>query len=222
MITPRQILLVCASVLTLVACGDDAKKQRSFEGSLLPLRTGNSWTYRVTDGADVDEKTLRVGERRSVGGDGPNADELAFEVTSQKAKSSSVSLVAELDRKIVRYTEEELDKGGDLTRSYEWSPHRVWIDGSEEHREEGASWLEEADEISTKLDEEPEQSTLRERWTVLSARESVTVPAGTFDAIKVQKAGGSSLKTYWYVPGLGKVKETGGQTEELTDYDVKE
>ena len=34
------------------------------------------------------------------------------------------------------------------------------------------------------------------------------------------KAGGSNLKTYWYVPGVGKVKETGGQTEELVSYEV--
>jgi hypothetical protein len=222
MITRRQMLVACATLLTLAACSDDTKKKRPFEGPLLPLVTGNSWTYRVTDGSDVDEKTISIGEQRTVGGDGPNAEALAFEVTSQKGKSSSVSMVADLDGKLVRYVEEERDKDGDVERSYVWTPHRVWVDGSDEHREEDASWLEEAEELSTKIDEEPEQSTLRERWTVLSARESVTVPAGTFDAIKLQKAGGSSLKTYWYVPGLGKVKETGGQVEELIDFDVKE
>lgn len=188
----------------------------------MPLRTGNSWTYRVTDGSDIEEKTLRVGEQRLVGGDGPNADETAFEVTSQKGKSGTVSMVADLEGKVVRYIEDERDKDDQLERSYVWSPHRLYVDGTAEHREQGASWLEESEETSTKIGEEPELITLRERWMVAAARESVTVPAGTFDAIKLQKAGGTKLKTYWYVPGLGKVKETGGQTEELVHYDVKE
>jgi hypothetical protein len=37
----------------------------------------------------------------------------------------------------------------------------------------------------------------------------------------LQKAGSSTAKTYWYVRGIGKVKETGGQTEELVSYEVQ-
>ena len=41
--------------------------------------------------------------------------------------------------------------------------------------------------------------------------ETVEVPAGTFEhAIHFQKAG----KNYWYLRGVGKLKETGSQTEE--------
>ena len=61
----------------------------------------------------------------------------------------------------------------------------------------------------------------RDPWTVDAVSQMVTVPAGTFRAIVLTKAGGSSLKTYWYVPGVGKVKETGGQTEELVSYEVR-
>jgi hypothetical protein len=50
----------------------------------------------------------------------------------------------------------------------------------------------------------------------------VTVPAGTFTAVYLQKvsATGGSAKTYWYVPGVGKVKESGGQLEELVSYSL--
>ena len=49
----------------------------------------------------------------------------------------------------------------------------------------------------------------------------VTVPPDTYeDPVVIQKAGGSSLKTYWYVRGIGKVKEAGGQTEELASFTV--
>ena len=47
---------------------------------------------------------------------------------------------------------------------------------------------------------DPSTATERDAWSVDSTSESVTVPAGTFDAIVLVKAGGSNLKTYWYVP----------------------
>ena len=59
-----------------------------------------------------------------------------------------------------------------------------------------------------------------DRWFV-ERREMVTVPAGTFDALVLRKVSvAAAEKTYWYAPGVGKVKETGGQTEELTEYEV--
>jgi hypothetical protein len=67
---------------------------------------------------------------------------------------------------------------------------------------------------------QPTTHEARDRWTVLSESEMITVPAGTFDAVVLQKVGGTSSKMYWYVRGLGKVKETGGQTEELTSWTV--
>jgi hypothetical protein len=48
------------------------------------------------------------------------------------------------------------------------------------------------------------------------------VPAGTFDAVLLRKvSNASSEKNYWYARGVGKVKETGAQTEELTEYQVE-
>jgi hypothetical protein len=42
---------------------------------------------------------------------------------------------------------------------------------------------------------------------------------GTFEhVIHFQKAGSGSTKNYWYLRGIGKLKETGSQTEELIDY----
>jgi hypothetical protein len=55
--------------------------------------------------------------------------------------------------------------------------------------------------------------------------ETVTVPAGTFNnALKVQRERPDkedSARTYWLVPGIGKVKEDGERLEELVSYDVK-
>jgi hypothetical protein len=57
---------------------------------------------------------------------------------------------------------------------------------------------------------------------VLADDESLEVPAGPFEhVIHFQKAGGGSTKEYWYVRGVGKLKETGSQTEELTEYSLE-
>jgi hypothetical protein len=63
-------------------------------------------------------------------------------------------------------------------------------------------------------------------WKVINGAESVTVPAGTFTAVHVQKANGNSGaidKDYWFVKGVGKVKETvasTGRVEVLTAYHI--
>jgi len=62
---------------------------------------------------------------------------------------------------------------------------------------------------------------VRERWIVLDDDETLQVPLGTFEhVIHFQKIGSSTSKEYWYLRGVGKLKETGSQTEELTDYQL--
>ena len=54
---------------------------------------------------------------------------------------------------------------------------------------------------------------------------TVTVPAGTFtNAIQVRRERTDKpdyLRRYWLVPGVGKVREEGERTEELSSYDIK-
>jgi hypothetical protein len=66
--------------------------------------------------------------------------------------------------------------------------------------------------------------TITENWTTDAANEVVTVPAGTFSALKITRtdtANGSS-KSQWFVPGVGKIREsnTTGHLEELTSYTI--
>ncbi len=69
------------------------------------------------------------------------------------------------------------------------------------------------------LGEEKEQTYV---WRVLAVNETVTVPAGTFtNAIRIERDRPDKegkLRTYWLVPGIGKVKETasGSRSSSLT------
>lgn len=206
------------------ACGEaDKEKHSAASRDLLPLAEGNTWTYRVTDGDEVTMKTVSVGAEEAVGGDGPNKAERAFKTKSERDGEITLSWQAQVDGKVIRYRDQTTDKkSGEVSIDEYWDPYRVHVDGTEEHLVEGASWLEEFEETATKQGETKDSETVRERWTVLSESDEVTVPAGTFDAIVLQKAGGTKLKTYWYVPGVGKVKESGGQVEELSDYQIED
>jgi hypothetical protein len=58
---------------------------------------------------------------------------------------------------------------------------------------------------------------------VVARADSVTVPAGTFIAIHLERSNQvtGSIKDYWFAPGVGKVKESGdSQIELLTDYSI--
>lgn len=216
-------------LLALTACEDTAPQDKTDggvntgDGPFLPWKEGNTWTYRVTHNGEVSTKVNTILAEEKVGGSGPHADELAFKAVTRKGNLDEVISWQAVsgDGVVVRYREQTFNEAGELEQEKHWAPHKVHFDGSLDHTAAGASWLESYDETSISPGAAPETLEARDRWTVDSPEEEVTVPAGTFRAVVVIKASGSTLKTYWYVRGVGKVKETGGQTEELVDYQVE-
>jgi hypothetical protein len=200
-------------------------------GDLLPWKEGNSWTYRVTDDAGISTvKKTTVGPLELVGGTGPNKDRMANKVTTHKDDTGdgaeldeTVSWQAREGESVVRYREQAF---GRTTKALEleehWTPRKLHVDSSAEHTAINASWLEVYTETKLPAGATPiYDAPASDRWFV-DRREMVTVPAGTFDALVLRKVSvAASQKTYWYAPGVGKVKETGGQTEELLDYELK-
>jgi hypothetical protein len=194
----------------------------------LPWAPGNTWTYRVTQDGIVTEKTTTVGDEVEVGGTGPNAEVLAFHVVTAKGVNSADRTESwqapdpENPDRIVRYREQSFGAmTGMLELEEHWDPPKIHIDGSADRTVAGASWLEIYDETKLPVGLTPTTKEARDRWTVIADDEVVEVPAGTFDnVIHLQKTG-NSAKEYWYVRGVGKIKETGSQTEELVDYTIE-
>jgi hypothetical protein len=214
-----------------VACVTDAKMTPTPDAGavdtsvpLLPLAVGNNWTYRVTDHGTVSQKVTTIQAEEQVGGDGPHAADMAFKVETSKADGTDKALSWQLDvnGKVERYREQSFSaSSGNLTLDEYWDPYKLHIDGTAEHTAANATWLEVYNETKVPVSGSSSTSEEHDRWAVDQVDASVTVPAGTFDhAIVITKAGGSDLKTYWYVRGIGKIKETGGQTEELVSYMV--
>ena len=191
-------------------------------GSLLPWAEGNRWTYRVTEAGEVSEKETTVGPLEAVGGTGPLQGERAHRVTSRKSSGAiTLSWQVVSGARVVRYREQSFEAGATTAKDDEWwNPAKLHVDMSSEHTVKGASWVEIYQETKQKAGKTPSTETTRDLWTVLSEAESVTVPAGTFTAVVLRKTGTSKTKTYWFVRGIGKVKETGEETEELLSYEV--
>ncbi len=192
------------------------------EGALLPWKHGNTWTYRVTVDSQVSEKVTTVGEEQLVGGTGPHAADLANHVVTTKRDGldRTESWQARVGDRVLRYRELSFGASdGALELEEHWDPYKLHIDGTAEHMVAGAQWAETYTETKTTAPAgTPITSTVTDTWTVEGVGISITVPAGTFQAVVFRKL--PTEKLYFYVPGIGKVKELGGQTEELVSYDL--
>ena len=200
-------------------------------GNLLPWKEGNTWTYRVTDDAGVSTvKRTIIGGVEPVGGTGPNKDRMANKVTTQKDDTGgavdldeTVSWRAVEGERVVRYREQAFGRTtNQLELEEHWDAHKLHVDSSAEKTTPGATWLESYKETKLPAGGTPVYDVpVNDRWFA-DRIESVTVPAGTFEALVLRKVSAAgAAKTYWYAPGIGKIKETGGQTEELMEYELK-
>ena len=221
---------VAAAIATTLGCGEMDPGAvvipdcTAAAGALLPWKTGNTWTYQVNDMGVMTPKITTVGNQEPVAGTGPNKDVMAYKVVTTKSQmDQTVSWQAPMGDNIIRYREQSFSAStGALEMEEHWDPFKLHIDGTTERRVKGTTWLEIYQETKLAVTLAPQMHEARDRWTILSACESVTVPAGTFTAVYIRKvsATGGSAKEYWYVPGVGKVKESGGQLEELVTYSL--
>lgn len=231
--------VLCGSILGFAAAcggtdpadaGDDGAGGGSgmIEGApFLPLTEGNRWVYSVTQDGTTSEKTTVVGPLEAVGGAGPHASEMAHRITTSKGAEGTdetISWQAWVGTRAVRYREQAFGAKNDmLTLEEHWSPAKLRVDQTPENTVAGATWLETTSETKLPVGSSPVTTTVSDRWTVLADDVTLTVPAGTFEnVLHVQKVGAASNKQYWWAKGVGKLKETGSQTEELVSYEVAE
>jgi hypothetical protein len=188
-------------------------------GRYLELRTGESWTYRVTNAKGSAQKTQTVGDIEDIGG------AKAYRLTTTKRKGVAISWQRDDGVSVTRHREQ--DRSGKTYTDEIYQPFRLRFDGNAEHLVNGAKWSQSYTEIVTDTTKVPPVTTMADKtesWEVRAVDEMVSVPAGDFCALRVHRISsvgesGGSDKTYWFARGIGKIKETGAhQTEELTEY----
>lgn len=196
-------------------------------GSLLPIKEGNSWTYRVTDGAGVTTmKTQTVMAKELVGGTGPHKDVMAWKMVTKKHMGMATTVdetdswQALVGTQVVRYRELAYHATtGAVEQEEYWQPPKLRVDEDPARMKMGVEWLEIYQETKLPVSGTAATAEQRDLWTVESASQSITLAGQTFNALVLRKIAGTT-KDYWFVPGVGKVKETGDQTEELMSYQV--
>ncbi len=226
-------------------------------GPWVPLTVGSRWTYQVTEAdGTVRSKVQGVMGSVPVGGTGPFQDTMAFRLvtgTSYGDKMGDVSFQAVVDSRLVRFRELSIDAGsGKLKNETFWDPPKLRVDDTMEHTVIGAKWPESytehvldtanaapdaaaSDDAGAPADAgDPTDAAivdtatpLMDLWSVVAVSDPVTVPAGTFNAIKLKRIQQetATIKYFWFARGIGKVKEAGEigspeQTEELVTYSV--
>jgi len=184
------------------------------------LVEGASWTYTVDDGTEVTDKTQSVGPLEDIGGE--KAGTLAYRLTTTKPGGQTISWQEDTGDAVRRHR--ELDMSGDSFTDEIYQPYRTRIDETAAHTAEGATWSESYTELVTDADDVTTTADKVETWTVVAVDEAITVPAGDFCTIHLDRSstvGGvpGSMKSYWFARGVGKVKEAGeNQTEELVSF----
>lgn len=206
-------ILIAALVALAGACGNEPPSPTPDGGvsELMPLRVGNRWEYRVTSsGGTVSQKIQSVTGTVAIG------DVAAFRLLTERAgERETESVQGVVGGVLVRFSETGYRAGTTIER-LRYEPPAVRIDSN--HVRAGEQYQTQHKKITLDAGGNVLSSVdVFHTFTVEADAETVDVPAGRFTAVRVRReSSDSSVKTYWYAPGLGKVKETGGQTEELS------
>jgi hypothetical protein len=194
---------------------------------LLPLKTGNFWTYVVTDETGVPTpKTQTVMEQGPVGGAGPDAAVNAFRMVTRKGVNGmdeTISWQARVGTRVLRYREQAYmaNPPHALELEEHWAPAKLRVEETPERMVAGATWLETGQETKLPVGGTPTTTEVQDRWTVTAERQAVTVQGKSYEVLILTKTGAMTQKTYWWARGIGKVKEIGvNQTEELLSWNV--
>lgn len=202
------------SLLSLVACDGGPVPPGADSGvdmSIFPVAPGLKWTYRVTSGAgEVAEKVQTV--TGTIAYEGRSA--FRFE-TQRVGLKEAVSIQAVEGDRVVRLEEWNYENQALVERD-RYVPFGVRVDRAKITA--GDTYQDQHDKEI--LDEQGNVITKKRviyNFFVEAGAELVEVPAGRLPCVRVRReeVGKDSSKTYWYSPGIGKVKEIGGQTEEL-------
>jgi hypothetical protein len=215
------MLGLCAGLAA--ACGDappdfpDAGSMDAGPPSLLPTKVGNQWTYRVTKGnGSVVTKVQTVTATLSVNG------QTGFLFTTDQDGVLNDESVQTVDgTRHLRVSELAYDNAGVLKERFQYEPPALRVDSG--RTSAGTRFTD----VHTKSTFDPNGTLLlaearTHEFIIEAENELIEVAAGSFKCVRIRRSrsGNDAEKTYWYSPGVGKVKELGGQTEELTSYSV--
>ena len=189
-------------------------------GRYQPQSVGSTWVYNVTDTGVAYVKNSSVLAYEDIGG--MAAGTMGYKVSETIKTSTQLTWYEMTDTDVRRHHDQELDSNGNLSSEDWYTPYDLRVDESPDHLTAGAAWTVSYMDAHTSAKKPAATTTITENWTTDAANETVTVPAGTFSALKITRTNTAdgTAKSQWFVPGVGKIREsnTTGHLEELTSY----
>jgi hypothetical protein len=226
-----------ATALIAAGCGDDGQgapvEPDAAEGCstpaamrLQPQVVGASWTYTITDDGEPPlQRVSTIEAYEDIGG--RKAGIMGYRQRSETRTQFdpdpvrfAVHWSEDLCTSVVRHREQTYRPGEAPAADHYYLPSKLRVDESPARLVPGFSWalayrwleVNHATGVEVLHDEQ-------EVWSVVSTSQVVTVPAGTFTTVHLHRqVSGARAKEYWFAPGVGEVRETGEETEELTAY----
>jgi hypothetical protein len=195
--------------------------------SHFPLVDGTSWTYHHTnqvddpwDETDTVMSTSYKGEDAFILSDQEDAQgeqthsthvldgTRVYRAYKEVAVGDVVAVTTTYDPSFLRYDEAWTKSGDTVTLDDDWTQNCV-VASTASNCAPGAMKI----------------GTTTHTYTVLSAAEELTVPAGTFTTVKIQRDNVTSPETklFWFAAGVGKIREENpmtGAVTELTAYEI--
>lgn len=187
------------------------------ESNYYPLIVGATWTYRFTAPLETTMQTVTVFDPEPVEGSEPPVN--AFKVVTEKAYGVVVtSWLEDTGSQIIRHRELSVRGDGDSFGDELFTPGRPLLDLVEKHLDAGSTWKTHFKDTITDSGG-TYQDCKSDQWEIKSADEVVTVPAGTFHTLRVDRTDNGT--STWYAQGVGRVKQSGGTTTfELVDFSL--
>lgn len=184
-----------------------------------PWKVGATWSYKFTDPTGVKPaasgRTTTIGAQEDVGG--LHAGQMAYKVHIQTLSGSKDVWETPMGDLDIRYKTAYYDAANALTETDVEQPYRLKLDEGFAHTTTGAMFSETFTENVVKTGLAPTSKSETLAWKVISNTESLTVIAGSYtNVLHLQRFNAAKAETidYWYGRGVGKLKETGGSTNE--------
>lgn len=189
-------------------------------GRYQPLVVGTTWVYNVTDTGVAYTKNSAVESYEDIGG--VAAGIMGYKVSETIKTSTQLTWYESTATDVRRHHDQQIDANGVMSSEDWYTPYDLRVDESADHLMAGAAWTMSYMDAHTSASKPAATKTITENWTTDAVNETVTVPAGTFGALKITRTDTSdgTAKSQWFVPGVGKIREsnTTGHLEELTSY----
>ncbi|MCP3141275.1 hypothetical protein [Pyxidicoccus xibeiensis] len=201
---------------------------------LWPLTAGSTWVYDISDPQEGNfQKRVTVLGVREVPDTQGKVTGVLMHSRQDRTRTGVVyeeySWQLELTNGLVVRLREEDHKDGQKVRSTTWSPATV---KSLARAPDSLPWSYQSAvrELVVMGDGSTEDKDPTYNWRVLQTGLTLQTKAGTFtNVIKVQRdklndageVNPEKVRTYWLAPGVGKIREEGERTEELSSYEVK-